>query len=157
MPIVEPEVVYDGKYDIDVCATVTGKVLDELFRQLEKHGVNLKACILKCNMVLTGKQYEYQSNADEVGRWTAKVLKAHVPAELAGVVFLSGGQGVEQATLNLEHVIKHGPFPWPVTFSFSRALQGPALEAWAGDNKNAEDAQAALMERLFKNAKALLG
>lgn len=157
VPIVEPEVVYDGKYDVDVCATVTGKVLDELFRQLEKHGVNLKACILKCNMILTGKQYEYQSDADEVGRWTAKVLKAHVPADLAGVVFLSGGQGVEQATLNLEHVIKHGPFPWPVTFSFSRALQGPALEAWAGDNKNAEDAQAALMERLFKNAKALLG
>ncbi len=155
VPIVEPEVVYDGAYDIDTCARVSGEVLDELFKALERHGVNLRACILKCNMILAGKQFEWQSSPEEVGKWTAKVLKEHVPADLAGVVFLSGGQGVEQATANLAAVIQNGPFPWPVTFSFSRALQGPALETWAGNNSNASEAQKALTERLLANTKVL--
>ena len=155
VPIVEPEVVYDGAYDINTCARVSGEVLDELFKALERHGVNLRACILKCNMILAGKQFEWQSSPEEVGKWTAKVLKEHVPADLAGVVFLSGGQGVEQATANLAAVIQNGPFPWPVTFSFSRALQGPALETWAGNNSNASEAQKALTERLLANTKVL--
>lgn len=155
VPIVEPEVVYDGCYDIETCARVTSKVLDTLFKELLSHGVNLKACVLKCNMVLAGKQFEWQSSPEEVGKWTAKVLKAHVPADLAGVVFLSGGQGVEQATADLAAVTANGPFPWPVTFSFSRALQGPALETWHGNNNNADRAQAALAERLIENVKAL--
>ena len=155
VPIVEPEVVYDGAYNIDTCARVSGEVLDELFKALERHGVNLRACILKCNMILAGKQFEWQSSPEEVGKWTAKVLKEHVPADLAGVVFLSGGQGVEQATANLAAVIQNGPFPWPVTFSFSRALQEPALETWAGNNSNASEAQKALTERLLANTKVL--
>lgn len=155
VPIVEPEVVYDGNYSIEQCAMVTGRVLDELFRVLVRHGVNLKACILKCNMVMAGKQFAVQSTPDEVGRETARTLRIHVPIELAGVVFLSGGQTPEQATANFAAIMKRQPFAWPVTFSFARALQGPALEAWNGDYKNAEKAKMALLDRLEENCKAM--
>ena len=155
VPIVEPEVVYDGYYPIEKSAEVTGRILDRLFEKLRESGVNLKGCILKVNMVLAGKQFETQSTPEEVGQKTAKVLKAHVPEDLAGVVFLSGGQTVEQATDNLSEVEKNGPFPWPVTFSFARALQDPALYAWAGDNNNANTAREAFKARLIANTEVL--
>ena len=155
VPIVEPEVVYDGYYSIDNSASITSQILDRLFVALKDRGVNLKACILKVNMVIAGKNYPVKSTPDEVGEQTAKVLKEHVPTELAGVVFLSGGQTVEQATDNLASITKHGPFPWPVTFSFARALQDPALYTWAGDNHNAEKARQAFLDRLIANTKAL--
>lgn len=155
VPIVEPEVVYDGYYTINQSAEATGKILDCLFQKLADAKVNLHACILKVNMVLAGKQFEQQSTSEEVGQKTAEVLKAHVPEELAGVVFLSGGQTVEQATDNLAAITANGPFPWPVTFSFARALQDPALYAWAGDNANAEKARQAFLDRLIANTKVL--
>ena len=155
VPVVEPEVVYDGYYSIDQNAEITGKILDELFKKLTDFGVNLRACILKVNMVLAGKNYETPSTPEEVGAKTAEVLKNHVPAELAGVVFLSGGQTVKQATDNLAEVEKNGPFPWPVTFSFARALQDPALYAWKGNNENADAARQAFLDRLIANTEAL--
>ena len=155
VPIVEPEVMYDGNYTLQQSADVTGKVLDTLFDELAKAGVKLDATILKVNMVLAGKKYPIQSTPEEVGKATAELLKSHVPENLAGVVFLSGGQTVEQATNNLQAVINNGPFPWPVTFSFSRAIQTPALEAWKGDNANTEAAQDAFKARLIANTEAL--
>ena len=155
VPIVEPEVVYDGYYPIEISANILGQILDTLFNELAKAKVNLKACILKTSMVLAGKKYETGSTPEEVGKFTAEVLKNHVPESLAGVVFLSGGQTVEQATDNLAAVTKNGPFPWPVTFSFARALQDPALFAWAGDNNNATAAKKAFLERLIANTEAL--
>ncbi|MBQ7802920.1 fructose-bisphosphate aldolase class I [Candidatus Saccharibacteria bacterium] len=155
VPIVEPELVHDGDYSIEKCAALTAIVLKTLFEELKKKEVQLNATILKVNMVLAGKKFATPSTPKEVGDWTAKVLKKCVPKELAGVVFLSGGQGVEEATENLQAVTNNGPFPWPVTFSYARALQGPALEAWKGDNKNAEKAREAFFERLVANAKAL--
>ncbi|MDO4747023.1 MAG: fructose-bisphosphate aldolase class I [Candidatus Saccharibacteria bacterium] len=155
VPIVEPEVVYDGYYTIDQSAEITGKILDCLFKKLVDTGVNLRACLLKVNMVLAGKKYETQSTPAEVGTKTAETLKNHVPSELAGIVFLSGGQTPEQATDNLAEIIKNGPFPWPVTFSFARALQDPALFAWQGDNQNTETARQAFLERLIANTSAL--
>ena len=155
VPIVEPEVVYDGNYTIDQCADTTGKILDKLFEKLDEYHVNLKACIVKVNMVLAGKQFETQSTPAEVGQRTAEVLKTHVPDELAGVVFLSGGQTVEQATENLAEITKNGPFPWPVTFSFARALQDPALYAWQGNNENADIARDAFHTRLIANTDVL--
>ncbi len=157
VPIVEPEVVYDGNYTIDQCADVTGKVLDRLFEELSRAGIKLDSTILKVNMVLAGKKYPIQSTPEEVGKYTAQVLRSHVPDTVAGVVFLSGGQNVEQATANLQAVIKNGPFPWPVTFSFSRALQTPALEAWKGNNENTFIAQKAFSDRLQANCNALYG
>ncbi|MBR2855474.1 fructose-bisphosphate aldolase class I [Candidatus Saccharibacteria bacterium] len=155
VPIVEPEVVYDGYYSIEKSAEITGKILDKLFEELNNIGVNLRACILKVNMVIAGKNFESPSSSEEVGKQTAEVLKAHVPKNLAGVVFLSGGQTPEQATENLASVIKNGPFPWPVTFSFARALQDPTLFAWAGDNNNNDKARQAFADRLRDNQKAL--
>ena len=154
VPIVEPELVYDGNYNIDLSAEITSRILDCLFSKLAEQKANLRACILKVNMVLAGKQ-EHQSTPEEVGIKTAEVLKAHVPSELAGVVFLSGGQTPEQATANLAEIIKHGPFDWPVSFSFARALQDPALFAWQGNNANVDSARTAFLERLKENQKAL--
>ena len=155
VPIVEPELVYDGDYSIEQNAEITSKILDCLFNKLQNFGVNLRTCILKCNMVLAGKKFTEQSTPEEVGAKTANVLKSHVPEELAGVVFLSGGQTVEQATNNLANIIKNGPFPWPVTFSFARALQDPALYAWQGDNNNKDEASKAFLDRLIANTNAL--
>lgn len=156
VPMVEPEVVYNGYYSLGQCAEVTGRVLDTLFQKLRETGVNLRACILKVNMVINGKNYGQAASATEVGVATAEVLKAHVPEELAGVAFLSGGQTAEQATANLAEVEKQGPFPWPVTFSFARALQEPALAAWRGDPAKTGVAQEAFLARLKANTEALL-
>lgn len=155
VPIVEPELVYDGYYSIEHSATTTAKILDCLFASLAKHNVNLRATVLKVNMVMAGKQKGTLSTPKEIGEKTAEVLKNHVPKELAGVVFLSGGQTPEQAVENLSEIVKHGPFPFPVTFSFARALQDPALYAWQGDNKNADNAREAFLNYLVRNAKAL--
>ncbi|MFV0485235.1 MAG: class I fructose-bisphosphate aldolase [Candidatus Saccharimonadales bacterium] len=156
VPIVEPEVVYDGYYTTQQNADVTGKILDALFKELEKKNVDLKGCILKVNMILAGKKFYQQSTPEEVGKITSLVLKGHVPKELAGVVFLSGGQEMEQATNNLQAVTNEGPYPWPVTFSFARALQDAALLAWKGDNRNADDAREAFRKRLSANCDALV-
>ena len=156
VPIVEPEVVHDGYYSIETCAQITGDILDCLFSQLEKFNVNLEGCIVKTNMVLAGKRYETKSTPDEVGKWTVKVLKEHCPKELAGVVFLSGGQSVEQATQNLQAITNYSTLPFPVTFSYARALQSPALDAWRGDNNNADEARRAFAARLVANCRALI-
>ena len=156
VPIVEPELVYDGDYTIEQNIEYTGRILDKLFDELNKKGVSLPGCVLKVNMVLAGKKQEKQSTPEEVGRATAQVLRDHVPSELAGVVFLSGGQSVEQATDNLQAVTNEGPFPWPVTFSYARALQDPALKAWQGNNDNADAAREAFRLRLVANAEALI-
>lgn len=155
VPIVEPEVVYDGLYTIDQSASVTSQILDCLFKKLNEAGVNLRACLLKVNMILAGKKSDTQSTPEEVGARTAEVLKTHVPEALAGVVFLSGGQSVEQATNNLAEVEKNGPFPWPVTFSFARALQDPALFTWQGRPEYENAARTAFLARLIANSDAL--
>jgi fructose-bisphosphate aldolase class I len=104
-------------------------------------------------MVLAGKKFKKPSAAAEVGEATARVLKQTVPRELAGVVFLSGGQSPEQATANLKAVWANAPFLWPVTFSFARALQDPALNAWKGNNQNLEKARKAFQKRLIANSR----
>ena len=155
VPIVEPEVLHDGSHTIETAAATQRRVLKELFRQLERAGVDLPGVILKCSMVLAGSTAEHQSTPEEVGAATGEVLRECVPAEVAGVVFLSGGQGVERATENLRAVEACGPYPWPVTFSFARALQWPALETWRGDNANTAAAQEVYRQRLVANCQAL--
>lgn len=156
VPIVEPEVIYDGEYNIKTCAEVTGRILDKLFAELTEKKVDLASCILKVNMILAGKKSGQQSRPEEVGKFTALVLRAHVSADLAGVVFLSGGQNMEQATENLQAVTNEGPYPWPVSFSFARALQDAALNVWRGDNENTDAAREAFRQRLIANCDALV-
>jgi fructose-bisphosphate aldolase class I len=155
VPIVEPELVYDGNYPLEKSSQATSNILDSLFESLSEQDVNLRACILKVNMVMAGKQFKAHSTPEEVGLATSEVLKKHIPQNLAGVVFLSGGQTPEEATQNLNAIIKNGPFPFPVTFSFARALQDPALYTWAGNEENTEKARQAFLDRLIANTKAL--
>ena len=155
VPIVEPELVYDGDYTIEQNIETTTKILKTLFVELAKKNIALEGCILKCNMVLAGKKQAIQSTPEEVGRATAQVLRECVPDNLAGVVFLSGGQSVTQATENLQAITNEGPFPWGPTFSYARALQDPALQAWQGDNNNADAAREGFKARLIANCEAL--
>ena len=155
VPIVEPEVLYDGNYTLEQCADASSKILDALFDECAKAGVKLDSLIVKTSMILAGKKYPIQSTAEEVGHKTAAVLRSHIPENVAGVVFLSGGQTVDQATANLAEIEKTGPYPWPTTFSFARALTQPALDAWQGNKENIAKAQGALKDCLIANAKVL--
>jgi fructose-bisphosphate aldolase class I len=143
VPIVEPEVLMDGDHTIEKCAEVTGKVIKELFVQLEKEGVYLPGLILKPNMVIAGKACPVQNSTDEVATATVECLLTVVPNEVAGVAFLSGGQEPWEATghLHAMHVKYDGQLPWPLTFSFARAIQQPALDIWKGKDENVKAAQ----------------
>jgi fructose-bisphosphate aldolase class I len=77
-----------------------------------------------------------------------------VPAAVPGVVFLSGGQGDEEATANLNAMNAIGPHPWELSFSYGRALQAPSLKAWRGDEANVQAGQEALAHRARMNGAA---
>ncbi|TCK27218.1 class I fructose-bisphosphate aldolase [Pseudonocardia endophytica] len=153
VPIVEPEVLMDGAHPIERCGQVTAAVHGELRRDLELLGVDLAGIVLKPNMVVEGRDHHERSTPEEVAEATAAVLRGW-PRELAGVAFLSGGQPPERATANLEALQRHST-PFPLTFSFGRALVDPALAAWRGDAERVVDGQAALAERLAANATAV--
>jgi fructose-bisphosphate aldolase class I len=164
VPIVEPEVLMDGAHGLERCREVTDAVLRRVFDQLAMQRVMLEAMVLKPNMVLCGASCPMQPTPDEVAEATVPCLLRVVPAAVAGIAFLSGGQSGELASarLNAMHV-KFGPasarrrLPWPLTFSFARALQHPALEIWAGQEANRAAAQRALLRRARCNRAALRG
>lgn len=154
VPMVEPEVLLDGAHDIEKAKEVTTKVLKGLFEALAKHHVHLSGLILKTSMVLSGKENQNRADAKAVGDATVEVLKECVPAEVGGVVFLSGGQTPDEATANFNAIAKHEPLPWPLAFSFSRAIQNDALAIWAGKISNIDLAREAYLERLKLNSQA---
>jgi fructose-bisphosphate aldolase, class I len=153
VPIVEPEVLMDGAHSIECCAKVTAAVHAAVREELEPLGVDLAGIVLKPNMVIEGRDHPEPASPERVAEATIEVLGAW-PAELAGVAFLSGGQPPERATANLEAMQYHLT-PWPLTFSFGRALVDPALAAWHGDPALVEAGQAALGERVAANATAV--
>lgn len=155
VPIVEPEVVYAGKHSLSQCKVATQRILHSLFEELSLFEVDLRGTILKVNMVLSGKENAHYSDPREVAKETVEVLRDAVPKDLAGIVFLSGGQTVYQATDNLQAITNLGPFDWGVTYSYARALQEPALEAWAGKDENIRQAQLVFLERVAANSHAL--
>jgi fructose-bisphosphate aldolase, class I len=152
VPIVEPEVLMDGDHNWGACRDVTNEVHAAVRTELALFNVDLAGIVLKPNMVLEGQNYARQSTPEEVSEITVAVLKAW-PADLAGVAFLSGGQPPKRATANLEAMQAHRT-PWPMTFSFGRALVSPALSAWRGDPDRVADGQAALIERVAANGAA---
>jgi len=157
VPIVEPEVLMDGDHDIDRCARVTEQVLHSVFHALHLHHVSLEHMILKPNMVLPGKDCR-RAPADEVAQATLGVLKRTVPAAVPSINFLSGGQGPEEATENLNAINQQrGNAPWQLSISYGRALQRPALHAWGGRPENREKAQQALLKRAQLNSLARQG
>jgi fructose-bisphosphate aldolase class I len=149
LPIVEPEVLMDGDHDIDRSAEVTKAVLHELFRQLSLQQVHLRCLILKPNMVISGLAASVQASAREVAEATIDCLMETVPDAVAGIAFLSSGQSPELATehLNAINSLNEG-FPWPVTFSYSRAIQQAAMQVWLAKGENVPAAQRKLLERL---------
>ena len=156
-PIVEPEVVMDGDHSLERCAEVSVKVLRIVYDQLSRHGVVLEASLLKPNMVLPGEECQVPASDDEIAERTIAALRQVVPAAVPGLVFLSGGQSDQAATSRLDAMNRRGPQPWQLSFSFGRALQGPVLRAWAGDDANLAAAQAALLHRGRLNGAARSG
>jgi len=159
VPIVEPEVLMDGSHTIERCAEVSEEALMLLFHQLYLQRVDLRYTILKPSMVLSGKDCPKQAEVDRVAEATVSCLLATVPAVVAGVAFLSGGQPAELATarLNAMNARFKSKMPWPLTFSFSRAVQQPCLELWAGNDANVAAAQKALYHRAKMNSAARRG
>ena len=158
VPMVEPEVLMDGDHDLDVCYEVTEATLRSLFGALYEQNVLLEGTILKASMVVSGKDCEDQAEVDEVADATIRCLKAAVPASLPGIVFLSGGQSDEQATAHLNAMNLMGPHPWPLSFSYGRAMQSAALQLWAKDMQaNFKAAQEMVILRAKQNGLAALG
>ena len=157
VPIVEPEVLMDGSHSIEDCFNATDRSLKSLFAHLEANNVNIKATLLKPNMVLSGSTASTQANIQEVAQRTLDCLKANVPSELPGITFLSGGQSDIDATAHLDAMNKIGGFSWKLSFSYGRALQAPALKAWGGKAENAFISQDALSHRAKMNKLASLG
>jgi len=157
VPIVEPEVLMDGDHEIDRCAEVTEQVLHAVFHALHLHGVKLEHMLLKPNMVLPGKDCR-RAPADEVAEATLTILRRTVPAAVPSINFLSGGQGPEEATENLNAINQmRNHAPWQLSISYGRALQQPALQAWGGKAENLEAAQEALLKRARLNSLAREG
>lgn len=159
VPVVEPEVLMDGDHTLARCLEVTEEVLRTVFSQLYRQGVMLEGVILKPNMVLAGLTCPTQETVDEVADATVKCLLRTVPAAVAGIAFLSGGQSGELASarLNAINVRFKSQLPWPLAFSFARAIQQPALEIWQGEVAHVPAAQQALLQRARCNRAARRG
>jgi fructose-bisphosphate aldolase class I len=157
VPIIEPEVLLDGAHAIERCEEVTEATLRATYAALAAHNVSFEHVILKASMVVSGKSAPRQAGVEEVAERTLRVLKRTVPAAQPGVVFLSGGQSDVSATAHLNAMAATKGLPWPVTFSYSRALQNPALTTWKGQAQNVAAAQKAFYHRAHMNALAAQG
>lgn len=157
VPIVEPEVLMDGDHDIERCEKVTSWVLQEVFSQLFYAKVALEGIVLKPNMVVPGMKCAKQNSAAEVAERTVRLLKQHVPSAVPGIAFLSGGQSDLDATANLSAMNTIGGMPWPLTFSYGRALQAAPQKAWSGKVENLAAGKAAFAHRALMNSLASLG
>jgi fructose-bisphosphate aldolase class I len=158
VPIVEPEVLMDGDHSIERCEEVTGAVLHAVFGALWEQGVLLEGMLLKPNMVVSGKDSSRTASVEEVAIATLRCFRQHVPVSVQGIVFLSGGQEERVATVHLNAINRlPDPKPWTITFSYGRALQDPALEAWHGQDESLKAGQRALYHRARCNGAASRG
>jgi fructose-bisphosphate aldolase class I len=147
VPIVEPEVLMDGDHTIERCYDVTVWTLNAVYDQLYDQHVVLEGTLLKPNMVVSGKDCPAQAGVAEVAEWTIRALRTSVPAAVPGIVFLSGGQSEEEATAHLNAMNAMGEQPWQLSFSYGRALQASALDAWQGDPAKVAAGQKAFAHR----------
>ncbi len=157
VPIVEPEVLMDGDHPIGRCEEVTDRVLQTVFDHLFAARIFFEGMVLKPNMVIGGKKSVQKSSPEQVAQATVRTLKRHVPAAVAGIAFLSGGQSPTEATLHLSLMNGMGPLPWPLTFSYGRALQDTALRAWGGSDAGFQSGQKELYQRAKLNGLAAGG
>jgi len=161
-PIVEPEVMIDGAHDIETAARISERVYSYVIRALHDNGVLLEGALLKPNMVTSGAESGKKDSPQDVAFYTIRTLRRTIPASIPGIMFLSGGQSEEEATVNL-NAMNAGdqqfptPHPWLLSFSYGRALQASCLDAWQGKDENKEKAQAAFLARAKANSEAQLG
>lgn len=158
VPIVEPEVLPDGEHDLETAQKVTEQVLAFVYKALSDHHVFLEGTLLKPNMVTQGQSCSKKYTPQQVAEATVVALRRTVPAAVPGVVFLSGGQSEEDATIHLNAINQvPGPKPWALSFSYGRALQASVLKAWAGKKENVKGAQDEFLKRAKANGLATLG
>tara|TARA_Y100001960_G_scaffold326291_1_gene410277 strand:- start:1043 stop:2062 length:1020 start_codon:yes stop_codon:yes gene_type:complete len=159
VPIIEPEVLMDGDHDASRCFEVTAEILDATFSECENQGVHIPGALLKPNMIIAGKDSENQISREEVASLTVECLTRHVPHDLPGIVFLSGGQSDEDATAHLNLMNKMTPnHPWELSYSYGRALQSEALTKWAEDSDDSNSSsQTAFSHRARMNSLARTG
>jgi fructose-bisphosphate aldolase class I len=157
VPIVEPEVLMNGNHTITRCEEITSITLNTVFAALFAHRVFLETMLLKTGMVLSGTECPKQSEVEEVAEATLRCLRRAVPAAVAGIVFLSGGQNDVIATERLNAICRKGGVPWKLSFSFGRALQDAAMKTWKGSPANTAVAQSALHHRAKCNGLAVQG
>ena len=157
VPIVEPEVLMDGDHPIERCEEVTNAVLQSVFDHLFAARIVLEGMVLKPNMVIAGKKSAKKASPEQVAEATVRTLKRHVPSAVPGIAFLSGGQSPTDATLHLSLMNAGGPLPWPLTFSYGRALQDTSLKAWGGAAKGVSGGQQQLHLRAKLNGLAAAG
>lgn len=158
VPIVEPEILLSGNHTTTRCDEIETKVLRVLFEKISTKNVDLKLLLLKTSMVLPGKDSGVKAEPLEVANATLRALKKSVPSEVAGIVFLSGGQTPDEATSNLNEIVKSkANAPWEISFSFARALQEEAMVVWAGDDSKMVAAQEVFIKRLEKVSNARNG
>jgi fructose-bisphosphate aldolase class I len=157
VPIVEPEVLMDGSHSIAEAYRATSRAQHALFTELRDQRVDLEGLLLKPNMVVSGYSGSEQAGVEEVAEQTIRCLRHHVPAAVPGVVFLSGGQDDVAATAHLNAMNSLGPQPWQLSFSYARALQNVAMDAWRGEAANVAAAQEAFVRRARLNALARSG
>src|SRR3984885_6747925 len=157
VPIVEPEVLMDGGHTLERCEEVTNLVLDRVFEHLFAARIALEGMILKPNMVVPGKKSPQKASPEQVAEATVRTLKRQVPSAVPGIAFLSGGQSPAEATLHLSLMNAAGPLPWALTFSYGRALQENALNAWSGKPAGYSSGQQALFVRAKLNGLAATG
>ncbi|MFN8185474.1 MAG: class I fructose-bisphosphate aldolase [Gaiellales bacterium] len=157
VPIVEPEVLMDTDHSLDACHEATSLTLQALYEELAGQRVDLEGTLLKPNMVIPGKGNADQASPERIAAATLDSFRRHVPAAVPGIVFLSGGQSEVEATRNLDAINRLDGRPWPLSFSYGRALQASALKAWGGSADNVEAAQGAFLHRARCNAAAAGG
>ncbi len=158
VPIIEPEVLYEGKHSRARARAVLTETLGTVFSVLEEHSVDRASVILKTSIALSGSESRKKDTPEEVAEDTLAALMESVPRQIAGIVFLSGGQTPEQATENLAAIIRRArevEAPWSLTFSYARALQEEALSIWKGKEENIAAARVAYLARLYKLSTAL--
>lgn len=161
VPIVEPEIIPDGDHDLATCQAVTEQVLAYQYKALSEHHVHLEGTLLKPNMVTPGQDCKVRASPEEVAKATVRAFQRTVPPAVAGIVFLSGGQSEQDATINLNAINQFeadkGRKPWKLSFSYGRALQFSVLRFWAGKDENVGQAQKVFLNRAKYNGQATLG
>src|SRR3989442_12762716 len=160
VPMVEPEVLMDGTHSIERCYEISLATLREVFAQLAAQRVQLEGMLLKASMVLSGKDAANRASPDAVARHTVTCFRESVPAAVPGIVFLSGGQSDEEATVNLDAINRYAAkagAPWQLGFSHRRGPQAPPQKGWAGKAENGSSAQRAVFHRAKLNPAARLG